>query len=451
MARLVSVADDYGNRTSSRKHFLWRERFRGLSERAALHSPEQMLRVLVALVLCAFGGDALAQPGPQTKAPLREVMMRFRAAVANHPKPVVTLVTMGVGSLIWERHGHIALCVNFDRPEDDICYNYGIGDFHHAGKMAWGFFRGTNSFWVGRQDPQEMLWVYHHADRTIWVQPLPLSKDEVAAVIDKLEYDVQEEHKYYAYDHFWDNCTTRVRDVLDNATGGSLRAMKDSGGDRTYRDLARDGFYGMRVPLLITDIAMGRVTDRVPTYWERMFLPDYMRDAAATRWGVKPIPVYERIGPPPLRDGPSGRLILTMIVILLTAPAWATRLWGRFERAGLGVAVMPAAFLGLIFWFLAIISPLPYVRWNETCLILMPFDALLLFLPQPKRRLYARARVVMLGLVAVLLLVNVLEAPLFSIWLWPLIPAAIVGFWPSKAAAAVETKKPEPKAKKKSA
>jgi len=95
----------------------------------------------------------------------------------------------------------------------------------------------------------------------------------------------------------------------------------------------------------------------------------------------------------------------------------ATRLWGRFERAGLGVAVMPAAFLGLIFWFLAIISPLPYVRWNETCLILMPFDALLLFLPQPKRRLYARARVVMLGLVAVLLLVNVLKAPLFSIWL----------------------------------
>jgi len=118
-----------------------------------------------------------------------------------------------------------------------------------------------------------MLWVYHHADRTIWVQPLPLSKDEVAAVIDKLEYDVQEEHKYYAYDHFWDNCTTRVRDVLDNATGGSLRAMKDSGGDRTYRDLARDGFYGMRVPLLITDIAMGRVTDRVPTYWSACSCP----------------------------------------------------------------------------------------------------------------------------------------------------------------------------------
>ncbi|HLL24099.1 MAG TPA: DUF4105 domain-containing protein [Kofleriaceae bacterium] len=395
-----------------------------------------MLRAFVALVLC-FGGNAFAQPGPDApprRASLREVMMRFRSAVENQPKPVVTLVTMGIGSLMWERHGHIALCINYERPEDDTCYNYGIGDFRHPAKMAWGFFRGTNSFWVGRQDPQEMLWVYHHADRTIWVQPLPLSKDEVAKVIDKLERDVQEENKYYAYDHFWDNCTTRVRDVLDTATNGSLRAMTESGGDRTYRDLARDGFYGMRIPLLITDIAMARATDRVPSYWERMFLPDYMRDAAKTRWGVEPIAVYERIGAPPLRGGPSGRIWLALVVVALTASAWLTRLWGRFERAGLAFAVMPAAFLGLVFWGLAVISPLPYVRWNETCLILMPFDALLVLLPAAKARAYARARVVMLGVVAVLMLVNVLKAPLFSIWLWPLIPAAVVGFWPVRAA-----------------
>lgn len=409
-----------------------------------------MLRLVVALVLCVFGGDALAQPGQQLpgQMPLREVMARFNAAVADKPKPVVSLVTMGVGSLIWERHGHIALCVQYENPADSTCYNYGIGDFHHPLKMTWGFFRGTNSFWVGRQDPREMLWIYHHADRSIWIQPLPLTPDEVAKVIDKLESDVQEENKYYAYDHFWDNCTTRVRDVLDAATGGSLRAMKESGGERTYRDLARDGFYGMRVPLLITDIAMGRVTDRTPTYYERMFLPDYMREAAAKRWGVEPIQLYARVGPPPLHDGPSGRVILALIVVLLTAPAWATRLWGRFQRAGLAVAVLPAAFLGLVFWFLAIISPLPYVRWNETCLILMPFDALLVLLPEPRRRIYARARVAMLGLVAVLLLVNVLKAPLFSIWLWPLIPAAVVGFWPARKQAAATAEQPAAKKKR---
>ncbi|MDQ3339931.1 MAG: DUF4105 domain-containing protein [Myxococcota bacterium] len=410
-----------------------------------------MRRALVVLLLCVLGGSALAQPGPDTnKVPLKEVMARWRQAVATHPKPVVTLVTMGIGSLMWERHGHIALCINFENPTDDVCYNYGIGDFQHAGKMAWGFFRGTNSFWVGRQDPREMLWVYHHADRTIWVQPLPLSKDEVAKVIDKLETDVLEDNKYYSYDHFWDNCTTRVRDVLDNATGGSLRAMKDTVPDRTYRDLARDGFYGTsRGILLITDMFMGRVTDRVPSYWERMFLPDYMRDAAATRWGVKPIPVYDRVGPPAPGDGPSGRIVLALIVLLLTAPAWASRLWGRFQRLGIAIPVVPAVLVGTIAWFLAIISPLPYVRWNETCLILMPFDLLLLLLPEPKRRLYARGRVVMLCIVGFLLVINVLTAPLLSILLLPLIPAAVVGFWPTKPKQAEAKPIDQPKAEKK--
>ena len=195
--------------------------------------------------------------------------------------PVVELVTMGVGSLIWERHGHIAICISQTRPLDGVCYNYGIGDFHEPLKMAAGFFRGTNSFWVGEQMPRSMLSIYTHADRTVWVQPLPLTDEQEKHVIAKLEYDVQDEHRYYAYDHFWDNCTTRVRDVLDNATGGALKAMKETTDGRTYRDLAREGFYGMRIPLLITDIAMGRVTDRVPSYWERMFLPDYLREAAA--------------------------------------------------------------------------------------------------------------------------------------------------------------------------
>jgi hypothetical protein len=59
----------------------------------------------------------------------------------------------------------------------------------------------------------------------------------------------------------------------------------------------------------------------------------------------------------------------------------------------------------------------------------------------------------MLGIVALLMLVNVIKAPLFSIWLWPLIPAAVVGFWPEKpkAVAKTETQQSEPQAKKKSA
>jgi hypothetical protein len=278
-------------------------------------------------------------------------------------------------------------------------------------------------------NPRGMLDIYRYADRSIWVQPLPLSPTETQAVITKLESDILEENKYYAYDHFWDNCTTRVRDVLDNATGGKLRAMVEQPDGRTYRDLARQGFYGMRMALLITDMAMGRATDRVPTYYERMFLPDYMREAATKLWGVKPITIYERRGPPPLNDGPSGRVLFALVILLITAPAVLFAWLGRWQRTGVAIAIMPAVLLGLAFWVLAIVSPLPYVHVNESCLIFFPFDLLLFALPLRARRAYARGRVISLALIALLLLVGVLKQPLLAPLLWPLIPAVVVGFW----------------------
>lgn len=417
------------------------------------------IAVLTCLLVAALAASAVAQPPVQQTEEEKRLSDEF---------PRVELVTMGVGSLAWERHGHIALCVEYANSRENACYNYGIGDFHHPLGMAWGFFRGNGSFWVGKMNPREMLGIYQFADRTIWVQKLPLTQAQKKQVIDKLEYDILEEHKHYAYDHFWDNCTTRVRDILDDATDHALKKMVLTTDDRTYRDLAREGFFGMPLFLIITDLAMGRATDHVPTYWERMFLPDYLREAAIPLWHAEPIAIYTRKGPPALKEiekrlanpgispaeradleqhmeelktAPTGRLAFCIIIILLTAPAWATRLWGRFQRTGLAIAVAPIALLGTVFWGLVVISPLPYVRWNETALALMPLDLLLLFLPPEKRKKYALGRVVMLGLMAGLLLINVLRQPLWSALLWALIPNAVVAFMPEKAAKAAVAKK----------
>ena len=391
----------------------------------------------LALVVLAF----LAWGAPAHAARRIEPPPEYAKYYAE--EPTVELVTMGIGALMWERHGHIALCLRFHDPREDRCYNYGIAEFQKPLSMASGFFRGTRSFWVGAQSPAMMLAIYTHADRTVWVQPLPLTPEQKQKVIEKLESDDTDEHRYYAYDHFLDNCTTRVRDVIDDATGGALRSMNEPDGDKTFRDLARDGFFGMRVPLLITDLAMGRSTDRVPSYWERMFLPQYLREAVEKKWGIKPYVLYERKGPPPLDDGPSGRVLFALVILALTAPAVATRLWGRLQRTGLAISVVPYVLLGTVLWFLALISPLPYVRWNETCLILLPTDVLLFaFLSPARRQLYARLRVAMLGLVALLELVSVLKAPLLAPILWPLIPCLVVGFWPARASASSAASSP---------
>jgi len=185
----------------------------------------------------------------------------------------------------------------------------------------------------------------------------------------------------------------------------------------------------------------------VPTYFEKMFLPDYMREAAERLWGVKPVPIYERRGPPPLDHGPSGRVLFALVILLLTAPAWITRLVGKFERTGLAVAILPYAFLGFVLSFLAIISPLPYVRANESCFILIPFDILMIWWLRPHhRRLYARIRIGMIVLAGLLMVVGIFKQPIWPILLWPLVPALVVGVWPQRAAARSESdaKKPQP-------
>lgn len=373
--------------------------------------------------------------------------------VGSGDSPTIELVTMGIGSLIWERHGHIALCVThrgmaiaMHQPEPgDYCYNYGIGDFHDPLKMVWGFFRGTHSFWVGKDTPPNMLYVYKHFDRTIWAQKLPLDDAQKQKVIAKLEDDITEEHRYYAYDHFDDNCTTRIRDIIDNVTNGALSKMTDLTDGRTYRDLAREGFEGMRLPSLATDVAMGRSTDRVPTYWDRMFLPQFLREAVQTKWGLKPQILYQRTecrgsedkscierGIPSVDHPPSGRLLAALVIILLTSPVWLTRLIGKFQRTGLAFAILPYWLLGTIETFLAIISPLPYVRVNETCLAWLPLDLAILFLSPENKVKYAKARLALIALQAVLMLIDVFHQPLWPELLWPAIPMATVAFWRKK-------------------
>src|SRR4029079_14635233 len=102
----------------------------------------------------------------------------------------------------------------------------------------------------------------------------------------------------------------------------------------------REGCCAMTLPRLITDSAMGRSTDKIPSFYDRMFLPQYLREAVHKKFDVEPVVLYERHGPPASSDDASGRLLLAFIILVLTAPAWATRLWGRFERTGLWVSLV---------------------------------------------------------------------------------------------------------------
>jgi hypothetical protein len=89
---------------------------------------------------------------------------------------------------------------------------------------------------------------------------------------------------------------------------------------------------------------------------------------------------------------------------------------------------------------------------NESCFVLIPLDVLMIWFLSPQhRRLYARVRVGMVVLAAVLFLVGVFEQPIWPILLWPLVPAAVVGFWPPRVETAAKSDAKKPQSSRKTA
>lgn len=270
-----------------------------------------------------------------------------------------------------------------------------------------------------------MIRDYRAADRTLWRQVLPLQPAQAHKLDALLRENAREENRYYQYHHYHDNCSSRVRDLIDDATGGALSAA--SGRPLpTYRELSRTGYADNLALLLVSDVLLGRAADEHPTVYQGMFLPDVLRTEVERQLGAAPSVVYERRGPPfPSDPGMGGRWLWVALALVFAVPAALARRVRR-QRLALAAAVFPLAFLGLLLWFLAAASSLPELRWNEVLLVFVPFDAALPFLRPAWRARYAAIRAGELLLVGLLLAVGLLHQPLWLLLLMPLLPMLLI-------------------------
>ena len=382
----------------------------------------------VAMAILASAGVASAQP------------KRFREGEVAKPHtsrpPEVLLYTFAVGPVIFEKFGHSALCLDYHGEYDTVCFNYGVTDFGAGARLVWGFLRSKQKFWVEPVPLRNLVWFYaKKEDRSIWKQALPLTPEQVTAIEDHLWGDLDESRRYYYYDHFYDNCTTRLRDIIDQATGGALKRDSGSLYPVTFRDLGRRGMSEFPPLLVFSDFLVGRDLDHNPDLWEAMFLPDILREEVERRMGAKAEVVNLRKGPPFPTSGPSGRPWVIAFALLFALPLALARLAGRLERVALGWALVPLVFFGVLIWSLIALSSIPALRWNEVALLFVPFDLAIPFLSAPRRRWYARVRVGIVLLVSLLAAIGVFKQPLWVPALVAFLPLAQLAFdWPPRRA-----------------
>ena len=186
---------------------------------------------------------------------------------------IVYHVIMGPGDAVWEKFGHNALWIRDTVAGTDLAYNWGVFDFTSEDFIP-RFLKGSMRYWVEAYPTRPMLQAYVESNRSIWTQELALTPAEKHALREFVQWNTREENKFYTYDYYRDNCSTRVRDALNRVLDGRLRAWSDTVmSGTTYRWHTRRLTQEMPAMYGGIDIMLGQPTDREISRWEEMFLP----------------------------------------------------------------------------------------------------------------------------------------------------------------------------------
>jgi hypothetical protein len=189
----------------------------------------------------------------------------------------VSVVTCGPGSELYSAFGHSAFRVYDPLLKLDKIYNYGTFDFNKP-NFYLNFAKGKLTYQLSTTHYGYFLQQFNYENRWVKTQELDLNEADVQAVYDFLENNAKPENMSYQYDFFYDNCSTKIEEVIKAVLKEKVSFGNNHITDhKSHRDLISDytaekfkwGEFGI-------DLALGSVIDIEATTAEYKFLPDYI-------------------------------------------------------------------------------------------------------------------------------------------------------------------------------
>jgi hypothetical protein len=189
----------------------------------------------------------------------------------------ISLLTASPGEDLYSTFGHSALRVTDSVSNTDIVYNYGTFNFDEPGFYI-KFTRGKLLYYLSRDYFESFIVSYKEENRSITEQVLNLSCKEKQHINNKLQDNLLPQNLYYQYDFLFDNCTTRLRDLIEKATDSSLHINEVLKKPTRFRDLLHEYLdrNDKQWSKLGIDLLLGSKTDAIMKPREIMFLPDYL-------------------------------------------------------------------------------------------------------------------------------------------------------------------------------
>jgi heme/copper-type cytochrome/quinol oxidase subunit 4 len=342
----------------------------------------------------------------------------------------VYLLTCGPGTDTYSIYGHSALRIVIPESKSDIVYNWGVFDFETP-NFAWKFAKGRLDYMLSADAPQRFLQSYFHEERYVYSQVINLNSEEKRKLVSLIIENLKPENRKYRYDFFYDDCSTKIRDLLEEAVGKNLLyppvEIKDV---PTFREMV--GKYQDPFPWLNfgIDLIMGSPGDKEASFRDRMFLPIDLKDAlseAVVKRDGKMIPLVQNpelildFAPLLVRQSlvtsPSFVFMaLLTIVILLSAYMRGQKINKIIDI----ILFLSFSILAILMIFFNFFTDHSQMKWNLNIIWLSPFIILCLatLLLNTSGALWFR---IVFYISAAFLLLNIFLPQDFNIAIYPLV------------------------------
>src|SRR5690606_14945753 len=123
---------------------------------------------------------------------------------------------------LYSAFGHSAFRVHDPINQYDAAYNYGVFNFNQP-NFYLNFTRGYLYYQLGVYDYPSFEAHYIEQDRYFHEQVLDLTPDQKQKLFDYLQWNAMPENSFYRYDYFYNNCATKMRDVVKYVLQDSVR------------------------------------------------------------------------------------------------------------------------------------------------------------------------------------------------------------------------------------
>lgn len=209
----------------------------------------------------------------------------------------ISLLTCGAGEELYSSWGHTAIRIIDISRQTDIVYNFGFFDFNDPDFYA-KFTRGKLDYFLAIQSFPDFMYEYQVEKRPVIEQALQLQDSIQLSIQQILDQTLNSPARMYKYDFLYNNCTSRVRDLLIKYAGlKAAHALVPAG--TTFRNMLHEYLdKGHPWSKLGIDILLGSPIDKVVNNTESMFLPEYLMKGVDS----------------------SGNLVLQKMVLLNGAP-----------------------------------------------------------------------------------------------------------------------------------